>query len=597
MSTATAGAHDTGVPSSSTSTNPCPPTHHPPLPTRVQGALLQSPLVTSWGSVVIVTDQLAVYQYPDPATVVAGPTGVQTWAPTAGPFTPNNQFPATAIVEDTVYGGAIIDSNDILYMVDQRNRAIRAVQLLAGAPFFGELPNSPYWFNRSIPFGLPETASMLIIPQTAPVAVDQLWIPLVGSLEGTAGLAVVVATSYFSNGAYPPFFAPLPNYDCKWPFDYGSAALPATPVTEGNAAAFFLSEQSCGAVAMTADVTTQAVTKQYYTEPASYSFSAEGEHSHPLYDTTTDSLVWIDYSVRYGMPQQLCCAKLGSGFGSCTGWSGQCVNIPAEAFDPDSETFAAWEWMALGAANGNLYIVASGYDSITSTAMHSGIFVYPFNGGGKLGAKYRVDGDMYNSAPLLVVSPGNLGGATRLILTTTLGRVVAFDAANVAAGPVWTTSGEVAAIPNEDLPQSTYSFLTLTPSGSLLVTASVGGADWADEKAVYAIVNGVLTPPAPSSGPSNSVVGVALSITAVLVAAAGFGFAYYKAPGFRRTVDSVASSAKNAITGGRSSYKSAQVQSFTGSGGGASGAGGAGDSASAFTGSSGGFNSGGYGGV
>jgi hypothetical protein len=558
----------------------------------VQGALLQSPLVTSWGSVVIVTDQLAVYLYPDPSTIVGGPNGVQSWAPIDGPFTPNNQI-LSPIIEDTVYGGAIIDANDVLYMIDQRNRAIRAVQLSANVPRFTELPNSPYWFNRSIPFGLPETASLLIIPQTAPVAVDQLWVPLVGSLEGTAGFAIVVATSYFVNGAYPPFFAPLPNADCKWPFDYGSVALPPTPVTEGQAAAFFLSEQSCGAVAFTADVTTQAVTRQYYTEPASYSFSAEGEHSHPLYDATTDSLVWIDYSVRYGMPQQLCCAKLGSGFGSCTGWSGQCVNIPAEAFDPDSETFAAWEWMALGAANGNVYLVASGYDSITSTGMHSAVFVYPLAGGGKLGAKYRVDGDMYNSAPLLVVSPGNLGGVTRLIVTTTLGQVVAFDADNVAAGPAWATSGEVASIPNEDLPQSTYSFLTLTPSGTLLVTASVGGADWADEKAVYAVVNGVLTPPAPSAGPNNQVVGVALSITAVLVAAAGFGFAYYKAPGFRRSVDALASSAKSAVTGGRSSYKPAQVQSFTGAGG----SGGAGDSASAFTGSSGGFNSGGYGGV
>ena len=511
----------------------------PPPPSTPQGALLQSPLVTSWGEIVIVSDQMAISLYPDPANPTFGQAS--GWYP-RGTFGPSlyASLPPGAIVEDMVYGGAILDDNDVLYLVDQRNRALRAVQLYDSdvSPFV-ELPNSPYWFNRSIPFGLPETASLMLVPQVQPAA-TQLWVPTTGSMLGCRGPAIIVATSFFSVDAVPaPFFAPYPGTGvCVWPEDYGSVQLAPNAATSNKAAVLLLGSNECGAVAYTADATSGSVVVEWTTEVLKYSFSTEGEHAHPVLDADTGSLLWVDYGARYGIPQQLCCVMPDTGFGTCGNgeWFGECFNLPAEEYNPDTLIFLAWDWMALSVSGGNVYITASGYPSVTSTVMHSALMVYALATGKRIGL-YRGEDDMFNSAAL-VVKDSN--GMERAFITTTRGKVHCFGSgAAVSAGPLWTTSAEVGAIPDDDVPQSTYSFLTLTPRGTLLITASAGGKDWSDEKTVYAIVNGVLTPPTGTDKASqwtSTIIAVSL-ITTLLVGAAGGVAGYYRVPSFRSAVD------------------------------------------------------------
>jgi hypothetical protein len=158
---------------------------------------------------------------------------------------------------------------------------------------------------------------------------------------------------------------------------------------------------------------------------------------------------------------------------------------------------------------------------------------------------------MFNSAPLVVTPSGGSDAANaRVFVTTTRGGVYCYAAgAAVGNGPVWTTYGEIGAVPDSELPESTYSYISVTSQGTLLVTGPAPGADWQDEKYVYAIVNGVQTPsnpgPAPGLG-AGTVVGI-LAV-AVLVAGAGGGFAYVRVPGFRSAVDSTSAAVKNGFS-------------------------------------------------
>jgi hypothetical protein len=224
------------------------------------------------------------------------------------------------------------------------------------------------------------------------------------------------------------------------------------------------------------------------------------------------------------------------------------------------------------------------------------MFAYQLDGAKELG-RWRTYSDMFNSPPLAVTSSVG-AGATRLFVTSTLGGLYAFDAANVGAGPVWVTRGEVAAIPTDDLPQSTYCYITLTPQGTLLVTASAGGADWSDEKAVYAIVNGAQAPPvaAAAAGPGAALV-AGLVVAALAVSAAGGGFAYFRVPAFRSAVDGAVGTVKG-LTGGRAAYRSVTIASEGGAVGFTGGSGGGGTAPGGFGSTAGGavgFNSGGYG--
>jgi hypothetical protein len=59
---------------------------------------------------------------------------------------------------------------------------------------------------------------------------------------------------------------------------------------------------------------------------------------------------------------------------------------------------------------------------------------------------------------------------------------------------VWTTYGEIGAVPDSELAKSTYTYISVTSQGTLLVTGPAPGADWQDENYVYAVVNGLQTP-------------------------------------------------------------------------------------------------------
>lgn len=274
--------------------------------------------------------------------------------------------------------------------------------------------------------------------------------------------------------------------------------------------------------------------------------------------------------------------------------AGQCFNLPAETYDPEKELFSAWEWLSLAIAGDKVVVIAGGYLSITSTAVIGQIMVYNLADGSLVG-KWRTETDMFNSAPLVVAPTDATVGGPRVYVTGTKGNLYCFDPASPSGGPVWMTSGEIGAIPPEDLPESTYTYITLTPAGTLLITASAGGKDWADEKTVYAIVNGVQTPASsgPSIGAQAAIIGTVVGL--LLVTAAGGGFAYYRVPAFRTKVSEGMTKVANVVRG-KKAYSSVGITggatAFTGATG-ASAAASSSSSAAAGT----GFNSGGYGGI
>jgi hypothetical protein len=113
---------------------------------------------------------------------------------------------------------------------------------------------------------------------------------------------------------------------------------------------------------------------------------------------------------------------------------------------------------------------------------------------------------MFNSAPL-VVTPGNGSETTgaRVYLTSSRGGIYCYAAgAAVGDGPVWTTFGEIGAVPEAEPAETTYSYLSVTPQGTLLVAGPAPGAGWRDGKYVYAIVNGVCTPPSRAASRQGS---------------------------------------------------------------------------------------------
>ena len=184
---------------------------------------------------------------------------------------------------------------------------------------------------------------------------------------------------------------------------------------------------------------------------------------------------------------------------------------------------------------------------------------------GVLLQQHRFKRDMFNSAPLVVTGSD---GAVNVYVSTTLGNIYCYSAASVQSGPLW-VSADLPAIPVEDLPASTYTFLSVTQKGTLLATSTAGGALWQVQKATFAIANGLLTAP----GGSNMAAGGALSPPAaagvssvvLLLGAAAAYFAYGRVPAFKGAVDAAA----------------AHARSLAGSGGGGGGGSGGGGKASA----------------
>ena len=241
---------------------------------------------------------------PDPGTLGAG----AKWLPVNTLLHGNmNPLPAIATA-DMVFAGAYLDNDDILYLVDGRNRAIRAIAISPSAGL-AELPNSPFYFNKSqYFFSLIGTVSMSIVEDSGG---DQLWIPLTGSLTGSDGVAIVLDTAIFgAAGGMPPVIVPLPanQLACTYPQDMGSATLTGRLRADAGASgAVILGTAACGAVAAHVDMASGTASTMWQSPNGAYLFEREGEHGHPVYDPQSHNLFFVDYSVRYGAPQQLCC--------------------------------------------------------------------------------------------------------------------------------------------------------------------------------------------------------------------------------------------------------------------------------------------------
>ena len=82
-------------------------------------------------------------------------------------------------------------------------------------------------------------------------------------------------------------------------------------------------------------------------------------------------------------------------------------------------------------------------------------------------AQYTISNDIVNSAPLVVVYSGGVG-TSRVFVSTAKGFLYVFSSGTaLASGPLYVTK-DLPAIPDEDLPMSTYCFLSVTPAGTLL---------------------------------------------------------------------------------------------------------------------------------
>jgi len=475
---------------------------------EVEFYLLQSALITSWGGILSVADNCTVSLLPDPAISIVK----DRWIPTL-----KSWIPGADLNYEKEFAGVALDSNDVLYLLDRRDKALHAVQITRFG--FSELSWSPVIFNYShLDFDL--DVSLLPISMAS-----QLWIPIKYTMIGNMGMAILMSTV---DGTYN--FIPVPDPDCGEPEDFGSAAV------NGGAVAF-LGPETCGLT-----VVDGSGTFQYKTYPTERFLFQYAEHSHPVFDPTSQNLYFLDWAANMHDNQFLCCVNTQTGYADCNNWPGQCIKIPELMRQDDSRGtwIYRWEWLGAGLlqSKGLLYVSASAAvldeTSISSVNdLTSALFVYDTTQGA-LVASHRFTGDQFTSPPLIVT--GSQGaGATRVYISSTLGNIYCYAADNIVRGPLW-VSNDFPGIPYDDLPATTYSYLSVTNAGTLLVISSAGGADWSDEKALYAIVNGVLAPPvAPES--TGIAPGAAFGVAvAVIGVASAIGFLGYKRSPFVRTI-------------------------------------------------------------
>ena len=77
-----------------------------------------------------------------------------------------------------------------------------------------------------------------------------------------------------------------------------------------------------------------------------------------------------------------------------------------------------------------------------------------------------------------------------------------------------------------------------------MVVSTAGGVNWAKEKALYAIVNGISGPATTSSSGLSGAATAALVTSLLFVGGAVFGVAFVKVPAFKQAVTGAAKSAK-----------------------------------------------------
>lgn len=526
---------------------------------QVEGYLLQSPLVTSFGEVLIMTDACIVTLLQDPVGLNAG----TVWLPYLGQQWSPYGLPAT--VSECEAAGLVLDSGDRAYFVDGRNQAVHQLQLTKSKMTYV----TSWVFNKTVHKGnFGDDVSLLAVPNAGSLGSMQLWVPLKGEMFGTDGLFMVIDTST-TDGSYTiAGKTPLPNNGlCTNPYDAGTTLLTYGPNNAPGVAV--LSQEDCGLMVL--DGASMQVTYSTFPTEAGRSFLGDGEHSHPIFDRATGNLYFLDHQ-PWDKPQLLCCRNTAA-FATCAGWPGErdtqygpCVPLPAEGVDSAEGGVFHWDWMAGAFYNNLFYVAMSGLAGDEGPEKFQGLGDYLSalsvfdTTSGALLATYRFSGDFFNSAPLVVAGSGGVGSVS-VFLTSNTGKLYAFPGgAALGGGPSWTTSGEIPGIPLEDLPTSTFSYLSVTASGTLLVTSSAGGADWQDEKSFVAIVNGVFPPSAAAAAASGIGAGAkaGIAITVLLVLGGGFGYAYATVPAVKAAVGSLGgaiSSVTGKLGGASSGYK------------------------------------------
>jgi len=525
---------------------------------EVENFLLPSPLVTGTGLIVVATDDCSVNLLPDPANLAAG----TPWVPRSGY---SGKWTAPSHVDgamgDCVPGGMALDNTNGIYFLDYRNEIVYKLDYtLTG---FSPVPlvwNATFKGN---PLTLDLDTSMLFIPGANVGDTGILWVPLGTSLLGNSGLAAIVSPL---DGTYT--FVPKGDADCR-PTDYGSAATSGQDIV-------LLGDTQCGASHL--DGSGLPPKRLWGTYPLYGKLLFDmGVHSHPVFDSGTQNLFFIDWANDMLIRQQLYCFSLTT-YQECAGWATQNTRIPELDIlsDPTGDLYDRWQWLAAGLAGNYVYVAASSpkndevIDPNGRADLISALYVWN-TATGLLIAQYRFNGDLFNSAPLIV--QGTVG-APRIFLMSALGTLYCFGAAEaVANGPLWTTPNAVAGIPDDDLPQSTFAYMSLTATGTILVVGSAGGKDWADEKVYSAIVNGVFNPTAapPMGETPAQTAGIAVGI--VVVIGAAFAGAYFKVPAFTSAVNAAANSASKAVAktgllgGTGSGYSPSESKGLLASGG------------------------------
>jgi hypothetical protein len=417
-------------------------------------------------------------------------------------------------------------------MFDKRNRALHAVQVGPNG-FLGELSWSPIQVNVSVKVDFPLYTSMVI-------SGTSLFVGAKFNLMGTSGPALVFDIS--GSGNYQ--FVDFPTAACRDPDDFGMALI-------NNGKVLMLNEQpTCGAF-----ITDSTGAISWSTAPDSEFLFDYGEHAHPVFDPTTNQMYMIDYAVTMQTTQKLCCYSTTT-FGDCAGWKDQCITIPWEDYQVNPNTgtplYYRWEWLAGALSNGYFYVACSGTkdDSTnvpTTANLESQLLVVDLKTGSII-SQHRWAGDMFNSAPLVVTSSVNSVTTTRVYLTTTMGGFYCYNGGElVKNGPVWSTQGEVGGVPWDDIPASTFTYLTLTPTGAVLIVSTAGGAYWNDEKVLYAIVNGLKVPLTQSSNAISPAVTASLVTGGILLAVVAGYVAFLKVPAFASLILGAKSSVMGAV--------------------------------------------------
>ena len=315
---------------------------------EVEEALLASPLVTSVGQVVVMLDSCVISLMVDPF-LGGNFIPFSTWTP----YNDTNAQPVTT--KECEAGGMVLGEGDVLFFLDTRNTVVHALNLDPSTGITWKWSSTRFedTYTKSI---LASTVSMVIINN------NDLWVPLKYSLEGNDGFAFYLDTA---TGTRRDPIAPLPLDGCREPVPCGSAVVILPPSKSG---VMQLSSDDCGIAAYDESGNNVYSLNAPLNAPR-FNFEM-GQHSHPLYDSASGNLYFVNFNDDvFSGPQMLCCWNTAAQ-SQCQGWpqnsnsttSGCSVPIPILNDTPEEGITWRYSWAALGfdSLANQLYLVTSG---------------------------------------------------------------------------------------------------------------------------------------------------------------------------------------------------------------------------------------------